>query len=326
MTELPALVTKETLRSVSLERARAFLNNEYATASAEERDWFVEQVNQMDAALAGDISACSTLAHVFSDTAYPGLADPKMAYQWYGWGYNQTDESNWMAFRGMPGGDLDGTLRMFKFFMAKNLVLFGDVAEKQLARDIMTEYIDTYRSYKYLATLSCMLISTLCGIPADKVFRTGKYDMSCIVNKDLAAQYYKQMIDDEVADGQTDAAKSYADEFESVLGINYYKVSGNASTSGSSVPTPTKGGCYVATCVYGSYDCPQVWTLRRYRDNFLATSCLGRAFIKAYYAISPHLVHSLGNCRPIRAAWKMILDRMVNTLKAKGYYDTPYDD
>lgn len=22
------------------------------------------------------------------------------------------------------------------------------------------------------------------------------------------------------------------------------------------------GGCYVATCVYGSYDCPEVWTLR----------------------------------------------------------------
>ena len=28
-----------------------------------------------------------------------------------------------------------------------------------------------------------------------------------------------------------------------------------------------KGGCYVATAVYGSYDCPQVWTLRRVRDG-----------------------------------------------------------
>ena len=26
-------------------------------------------------------------------------------------------------------------------------------------------------------------------------------------------------------------------------------------------------GCYVATCVYGSYDCPEVWVLRRFRDN-----------------------------------------------------------
>ncbi len=28
-------------------------------------------------------------------------------------------------------------------------------------------------------------------------------------------------------------------------------------------------GCYIATCVYGSYDCPQVWTLRRFRDYTL---------------------------------------------------------
>ena len=34
------------------------------------------------------------------------------------------------------------------------------------------------------------------------------------------------------------------------------------------------GGCYVATAVYGSYDCPQVWTLRRYRDDILAKNCL----------------------------------------------------
>ena len=33
-------------------------------------------------------------------------------------------------------------------------------------------------------------------------------------------------------------------------------------------------GCYVATCVYGSYDCPQVWTLRRFRDNTLAETML----------------------------------------------------
>ena len=38
-------------------------------------------------------------------------------------------------------------------------------------------------------------------------------------------------------------------------------------------------GCYVATAVYGSYDCPQVWTLRRFRDDTLAETWYGRAFI-----------------------------------------------
>lgn len=44
------------------------------------------------------------------------------------------------------------------------------------------------------------------------------------------------------------------------------------------------GGCYIATCVYGSYDCPQVWTLRRYRDNTLAETWYGRLFVHTYYA------------------------------------------
>ena len=45
---------------------------------------------------------------------------------------------------------------------------------------------------------------------------------------------------------------------------------------------PSSGGCYIATAVYGSYDCPQVWTLRRFRDFKLAKSLGGRIFIKLY--------------------------------------------
>ena len=55
-----------------------------------------------------------------------------------------------------------------------------------------------------------------------------------------------------------------------------------------------QAGCYVATAVYGSYDCPQVWTLRRFRDNTLTGSWYGRAFIRVYYTISPTLVKWFG--------------------------------
>ena len=48
-------------------------------------------------------------------------------------------------------------------------------------------------------------------------------------------------------------------------------------------------GCYIATAVYGSYTCPQVVTLRRYRDDYLAKRLWGRAFIRFYYAVSPTL-------------------------------------
>lgn len=86
------------------------------------------------------------------------------------------------------------------------------------------------------------------------------------------------------------------------------------------------GGCYVATAVYGSYDCPQVWTLRRYRDYTLAETWHGRAFIRTYYAISPTLVKWFGHTNWFKKMWKGKLDRMVSDLNAKGVQDTPYQD
>lgn len=90
--------------------------------------------------------------------------------------------------------------------------------------------------------------------------------------------------------------------------------------------TPNHDGCYVATCVYGSYDCPQVWTLRRYRDNTLASTWYGRAFIKTYYAISPTVVKWFGNTEWFKKMWRKKLDRMVSDLRNNGVEDTPYED
>lgn len=85
------------------------------------------------------------------------------------------------------------------------------------------------------------------------------------------------------------------------------------------------GGCYVATCVYGSYDCPEVWTLRRFRDNILAKNIFGRAFIKSYYAVSPTIVKIFGDTKWFKAMWKRPLDKMVEALKKKGFSDTSYN-
>lgn len=85
-------------------------------------------------------------------------------------------------------------------------------------------------------------------------------------------------------------------------------------------------GCYIATCVYGSYDCPQVWTLRRFRDDTLDETWYGRLFIKCYYSISPTLVKWFGETKWFRQFWKNQLDKMVNDLNDKGVNDTYYCD
>jgi len=95
------------------------------------------------------------------------------------------------------------------------------------------------------------------------------------------------------------------------------KSCGESSSGGSS-------GCYVATCVYGSYDCPEVWTLRRFRDNILSDSWFGRRFINIYYTISPKVVNLFGNKKWFNGLWKPILDKFVRKLQNKGIDGSPY--
>ena len=87
-----------------------------------------------------------------------------------------------------------------------------------------------------------------------------------------------------------------------------------------------KKGCYVATSVYGSYDCPEVWTLRRFRDETLAATWYGRLFIRAYYAVSPTAVKWFGDCQWFKDFFRDRLDKLVSNLQADGFESTPYDD
>ena len=87
-----------------------------------------------------------------------------------------------------------------------------------------------------------------------------------------------------------------------------------------------KGGCYIATCVYGSYDCPQVWTLRRYRDSSLSLTWYGRTFIRIYYAISPTIVKWFGKTKWFELFWRTKLDKFVLKLNGKGVSNQPYKD
>ena len=87
-----------------------------------------------------------------------------------------------------------------------------------------------------------------------------------------------------------------------------------------------KKGCYIATCVYGSYDCPEVWMLRRFRDFTLERSLPGRMFIRCYYAVSPGLVRMFGGCGWFRRMASVPIGMLVRRLRRKGCADTPYQD
>src|SRR5690606_23109743 len=85
-------------------------------------------------------------------------------------------------------------------------------------------------------------------------------------------------------------------------------------------------GCFVATAVYGNYDCPEVRVLRRFRDQVLARTHGGRILIRAYYATSPTLVRGLGQRGWFVRIVRPMLDAMVSYLTKRGLEGTAYVD
>ena len=122
-----------------------------------------------------------------------------------------------------------------------------------------------------------------------------------------------------------DFCDDYCDEcYEEGYDEGYETARRNSRRSSTSGSSPD--GCYIATSVYGSYDCPEVWTLRRFRDEYLMGCAFGRLFVRLYYATSPGLVRRVGGRDFFRKPVKRVLDQFVIHLKNKGYQDTPYDD
>ncbi|MDO5857756.1 CFI-box-CTERM domain-containing protein [Myroides odoratimimus] len=87
-----------------------------------------------------------------------------------------------------------------------------------------------------------------------------------------------------------------------------------AKKVGSTISSASDG-CYIATMAYGDYDHPQVLELRKFRDDFLSRTMLGRSFIKFYYRYSPSLVQRLKNKQGINFIIRKGLDQFIKTIR-----------
>ena len=112
------------------------------------------------------------------------------------------------------------------------------------------------------------------------------------------------------------AARSGNENASQILaaGVGFLRSTGQPTASGS--PAKSGGGCYIATAVYGSYDAAPVLVLRRFRDERLARTSIGRAFIRVYYWVSPPMAKHFERVTLLNRVAKLMLDGYVSKLDA----------
>ncbi len=82
-----------------------------------------------------------------------------------------------------------------------------------------------------------------------------------------------------------------------------------------SLQNAAKGGCFVATSVYGSHDHPNVIKLQQFRDRHLLTNVTGRKLVAGYYQVGPTLARFISVRPKLHSFSKAILDAMVSVIR-----------
>ncbi len=181
-------------------------------------------------------------------------------------------------------------------------------------------------AFAELATQVLNYYAWFWGVPINEIWLTAYKNRFDANGRPLQSQYVENV------DDPSDNSSLYLRQALDSLGVDYgsapsssigMRNSGAASYRMSAVPDEApapvrkKEGCYIATAVYGSYDAPQVLTLRRFRDERLKKTALGRLFIRVYYRLSPPAAARLRNARHANRLVRRCLDRWVQHLEQR---------
>ncbi|MFN7262300.1 MAG: CFI-box-CTERM domain-containing protein [Pseudobdellovibrionaceae bacterium] len=75
-----------------------------------------------------------------------------------------------------------------------------------------------------------------------------------------------------------------------------------------------KGKCFIATAAFESEEHPVVLSLRKFRDEVLLSTILGRCFVDFYYFVSPPIAKFLNICSSLKPLIRLILQGLANLL------------
>jgi hypothetical protein len=95
---------------------------------------------------------------------------------------------------------------------------------------------------------------------------------------------------------------------------NTYQMRAISENHETADPSKKMRSCYIATAVYGDADAPEVDRLRRFRDEVLNGSRIGRRLCRIYYRFSPRMAEKMSPSGAVSRAVRRILDVFINRL------------
>src|SRR3989304_6630851 len=90
----------------------------------------------------------------------------------------------------------------------------------------------------------------------------------------------------------------------------------SAAVASSSDDEEGGGSCYIATATYGSPDADEVVALSNFRDSYLLTNAVGRAFVECYYAVAPTPANYIAERDGLRSITKAVLTPAVSVARS----------
>jgi len=77
------------------------------------------------------------------------------------------------------------------------------------------------------------------------------------------------------------------------------------------------GDCFVASVAYGTPLAKEVDHLRKYRDQYLLQSCLGRILVNIYYKVGPFIASIVNRSSTLKFVTRQILSPLVHYAKMR---------
>ncbi|MCG8432065.1 MAG: hypothetical protein MJA29_12950 [Candidatus Omnitrophica bacterium] len=117
-----------------------------------------------------------------------------------------------------------------------------------------------------------------------------------------------ERIDDSTVDTVNQLVIADVDHF-SIFGLG--AVAGGAAAGSSGGGGGGGGGCFIATAACGSYEAPEVITLRAFRDQHLLRRPWGRSLVDFYYRHSPAMAAYMAEREMLRKTVRVLLQPVV---------------